>query len=34
MRREMGSGARWQEIMQMVNSRGPWADKRKQEPLD
>ena len=31
MSREMGGGARWQEITHLVNSGGPQADKRKQE---
>ena len=34
MSREMGEGARWQEITQLVNSRGPGADKEKQKPPD
>ena len=30
----MGAGARWQETTWLVNSRGPWADKGKQEPSE
>ena len=35
-RNEQRNGGRgvWQDIMQIVNSRGSWADKRKQETLD
>ena len=34
MSREMGAGAMWQEIMHLVNSGDPWADKENQEPPD
>ena len=34
MSKEMGEGAWWQEIRQLVNSRGPGADKEKQKPPD
>ena len=30
--RERGAGARWQEIIHLVDSRGPWTERGKQEP--
>lgn len=31
MSRERRAGARWQEIIHLVDSRGPWAERGKQE---
>ena len=32
--REMGAGARWQEIMHLVDTGGPQTERGKQEPPD
>lgn len=32
MSREREAGARWQEIIHLVDSRGPWTERGKQEP--